>query len=115
MFVIVGVNEFVTVIVLVKYTDFEEYVTADLFSTPLIGIFKINGEHKLTLKIFNISMEKRYFFSNDILENFSSSFVIVMLVLTRTQIIQMNCKNELFCILESALPFSGSCYNVLNF
>ena len=44
--------------------------------------FEINS----TLKTFNISMEKPYYFSIYLLENLMSSLVIVMQVLTGTQI-----------------------------
>ena len=62
----------------------------DLFSnftsTPFIGVFKINFQLKLTLKAFNISIRKPYFFSISLLENLMLSLVTVLQVLTATQI-----------------------------
>ena len=53
---------------------------------PLIGTPKFHFELKPTLKTFNISIGKPYFFSIYLLENLMSSLVIVMQVLTGIQI-----------------------------
>ena len=77
-------------------------------------------------------MEKPYYFSIYLLEDLMSSLVTVMQVLAGTQI-RNACEKEkhsmqigsfsvlnseqlieLFCIGESALPFSGSSYNFPN-
>ena len=65
-----------------KVTDLLSIFT----STPLIGTLKISFELKPTLKNFNVSLKKPYFFSISLLENLMSSLVTVMQVLTATQI-----------------------------
>ena len=55
-------------------------------STPLIGIFKIHFELNPTLKTFNISMGKQYFYSIYLLEKLMSSLVIFMQVSNAMQI-----------------------------
>ena len=58
----------------------------NLYFNALIGTLKIHFELKPTLKTFNISIGKQYFFSIYLLENYLSSLVNVMQVLTETQI-----------------------------
>ena len=43
-------------------------------STPFIGTLKIHFELKPTLKTFNVSIKKLYFFSISLLENLMSSW-----------------------------------------
>ena len=52
----------------------------------MIGTLKIDFEMNPTLKTFNISMEKPYYFSIYLLEDLMSSLVTVMQVLAGTQI-----------------------------
>ena len=62
------------------------YLFSIFSSRPLIGTLKIHFEFSPTLKTFNISMEKPYYFSIYLLENLMSSLVTVIQVLTGTHI-----------------------------
>ena len=55
-------------------------------STPLTGTLKTYFELNPTLKTFDISIGKQYFYSIYILENLMSSLVIVMQVSNAMQI-----------------------------
>ena len=62
------------------------YLFSIFTSRPLIGTLKIHFEPKPTLKTFNISMERPYYFSFYLLEDLKSSLVTVMQILTGTHI-----------------------------
>ena len=49
-------------------------------STPFIGTLKIYFELRPTLKTFNVSIKKPYFFSIYLLENLISGLVIIIQV-----------------------------------